>query len=159
MQELYVGDDGSMYVISVSSGRLYKWTMTVDAASDTVAIGEPTQVTQVFSSSSESRALNVRQREDGRYEAFSILSTAMLNKDGQIDSRTLFDDFVRRFRGDGTEYINVYHIGHDATKIGELRAIFREGNLLIGYYVLDDNIVAQRGRGNPKRRRWPPVGW
>lgn len=144
LQEVYAAEDGGIYVISVSGGKLFKWVAQVDHSTGDIALGEPKQVTQVFTNSSESRTIRVQVREDGRYEAFAVLSTAMINKDGQIDSRTLFDSFVDRFRGDGSEYINIYHIGHDATRVGELRTIFREGNVLVGYYVLDDNIVAQR---------------
>lgn len=156
LQDLYMDEEGGMYCISVSDGVLYKWSVSVDLATNAVGLGEPTMVKPFFSENgSESggsekeepvqqtiKPFRVRKRTDGRYEALAILSTCQLNKSGEIDSRKLFDCFVNRFKGDGSEYINIYHIGRAATRIGELKTIFREENLLIGHYVLDDSPVA-----------------
>lgn len=142
-QDLYMGDDGTFYAISISGGRLFKWRLEVDAQNNVVELGVPAMVKPQFTEAVQGRT-RVREREDGRFEAFSVMSTAMLNKDGQIDTRALYDSFCERFKGDGREYINIYHLGRDATRIGEIRSIFREENLLVGYYVLDDNLVAKR---------------
>jgi hypothetical protein len=64
----------------------------------------------------------------------SILCTATVNKLGILDSRQLFDSFVARFKGDGSEYINVLHLGGGESRIGTLRHIWREDKLLVGLY-------------------------
>lgn len=141
LQDLYVGDDGSMYCISVSNGKLYRWGVQI-AQDNTVTLATAQEVKPVFTTA-KSQTINITKRTDGRFEGFAVLGTCALNKDGEIDSRALFDCFVDRFHG-GREYVNIYHLGGDSTKIGEIDFIFREGNLLVGHYVLDDNIVAQR---------------
>lgn len=144
LQDLYIGDEGAIYTVTVSGGKLYRWNIEIDAVNGAVTMGQPVQVNPSFESSAAARTIKIERREDGRYAAFAILSTALLNKSGEIDTRSMFDSFVERFKGNGDEYINIYHLGRDATRIGELRTIFREDNLLIGYYVLDDNIVARK---------------
>jgi hypothetical protein len=76
----------------------------------------------------------VRQTKDGRWFGCSILCTATVNKMGILDSRKLFDSFVERFAGDGSEYINVLHLGGGQSRIGTLRHIWREDKLLVGLY-------------------------
>ena len=143
LQDMYVGNGGDFYAVTISGGKLFKWRVEIDAQSNVVDLGVPTMVKLQFTQTVNGQT-RVSKREDGRFQAFSVLSTALLNKDNQIDSRALYDSFCERFAGDGREYINIYHLGHDATRVGELLSIFREENLLVGYYVLDDNLVANR---------------
>jgi hypothetical protein len=143
LQDLYVGDANEMYCITISGGKLYKWAVTLDAANNVVSLGAPVMVKPNFETATTSRTISISRREDGRYAAFCVLSTALLNKSSEIDTRKLFDCFVERFKGDGSEYINIYHLGGESTRIGELKAIFRDENVLVGYYVLDDNVVGR----------------
>jgi hypothetical protein len=139
LQDLYVADDGSLYCITNSNGHLYRWPVIV-APDNTVSLGQSIEVKPIFATAQKG-TLQIRQRTDGRYAGFAILGSSALNKDNEIDSRALFDCFCERFVG-GREYVNIYHIGGDTTRIGELTAIFREENLLVGHYLLDDNPVA-----------------
>lgn len=139
-QDLYVADDGSIFVITITNGKLNRWPVTI-APDNTVTLGTPTEVMPVFATA-KPHSLQTIQRTDGRYQGFAILGTAALNKDGEIDSRALFDTFEERFTG-VREYVNIYHIGGDVTRIGDIDLIFREGNLLVGHYVLDDNPLAR----------------
>lgn len=139
-QDLYVADDGSIFAITVTNGKLNRWPVAI-APDNTVTLGTPTEVMPVFATA-KPHTLQPIKRTDGRYEGFAILGTAALNKDGDIDSRALFDTFVERFTG-VREYVNIYHIGGDVTRIGDIDLIFREENLLVGHYVLDDNPLAR----------------
>jgi hypothetical protein len=113
LQDLYY-DAGELFAVTISAGRLYRWPVTV--VGDLVTLGDPVAVVVEFAESSErviervatrppgllSRA--VRQTRDGRWIGCSILCTATVNKMGILDSRQLFDSFVERFVGDGTEW-------------------------------------------------------
>jgi hypothetical protein len=143
LQDLYY-DAGELFAVTISAGRLYRWPVTV--VGDLVTLGDPVAVVVEFAESSErviervatrppgllSRA--VRQTRDGRWIGCSILCTATVNKMGILDSRQLFDSFVERFVGDGTEYINVLHLGGGQSRIGSLRHVWREDKLLVGIY-------------------------
>jgi hypothetical protein len=142
LQDLYY-DQGQLFAITISAGRLYRWPVTVDG--DNVTVGEPLAVQVQFAESNEReseqrlrQALRggsvVRQASDGRWIGCSILCTATVNKMGILDSRKLFDSFVSRFRGDGSEYINLLHLGGEQSRVGMLRHIWREDKLLVGLY-------------------------
>jgi hypothetical protein len=142
LQDLYF-DAGQLFAITISAGRLYRWPVAVDG--DSVTVGEPLAVQVQFTESSESESTQrlrqalrggslVRQTSDGRWIGCSILCTATVNKMGILDSRKLFDSFVARFQGDGSEYINLLHLGGEHSRIGVLRHIWREDKLLVGLY-------------------------
>lgn len=142
LQDLYVADDGSIYAISCSNGKLYRWPVTI-ATDNTVTIGQNQEVTPLFIGNPQEQTFSRvhRNAQTGRYEGFAVMGTCALNKDNAIDARCLFDCFVERFTGK-REYINIYHLGGDVTRIGEITMIFRADNLLVGHYILDDNPVA-----------------
>lgn len=146
VQDLYY-DEGQLFAITISAGRLYRWPVTVDG--DAVTVGDPVAVVVEFSSaddgtiddgtmrhgpSSYGLSSTVRQTHDGRWVGCSVLCTATVNKMGILDSRSLFDSFVERFKGDGSEYVNLLHLGGDKSQVGVLRHIWREDKLLVGLY-------------------------
>lgn len=155
LQDLYY-DQGQLFAITISGGRLFRWPVMVDG--DTVMVGDPVAVQVQFTETSEPETVRklrqalrlgstssptgsgqaggslVRQTKDGRWIGCSILCTATVNKMGILDSRKLFDSFVERFEGSGTEYINVLHLGGGQSRIGTLRHIWREDKLLVGLY-------------------------
>ena len=131
-------DDKDLYAITVSAGKLYRWAVTVSGAD--VSLGEPELVEVEFVPRQE---MTIKRAEDGHYYGFGVLCTATLNKKGIIDSRGLFDTFVEHFQGDGSEYINVLHLGGGESRIGEIKAIGRDDKLLWGIYRFDKTPVAE----------------
>lgn len=122
--------------MTVSAGRLWRWPVTLDR-NDQVSVGEPVIVKVNFSVTNDApsgRMSTLRETSDGRWLGASVLCTATVNKMGILDSRGLFDSFIKRFKGDGSEYINLLHLGGGVSKIGVLRHIFRDDKLLVGIY-------------------------
>jgi hypothetical protein len=157
LQDLYY-DEGQLFAITISAGRLYRWPVNVDG--DAVAVGEPVAVVVEFAKADHGTmderrwsmvnrpSSTVRQTQDGRWVGCSILCTATINKMGILDSRQLFDSFVERFKGDGTEYVNVLHLGGARSQIGFLRHVWREEKLLVGIYEFykDDPVAEAAAR-------------
>jgi len=137
VQDVYFADN-SMYVVVIESGRLYRARVFVNGSD--ILLGDMQQVEVMFE---PVQRMQIRQREDGRYEGFAILCTATVNKMGIVDSRGLFDSFVERFEGEGVEYVNVLHLGGSVSRIGEIRGIFRNDQALVGYLVFDESLMAQ----------------
>lgn len=146
--EAYVGENNALSLLVTKDGQLFRLPVRVE--NDVVYTGDPEPVRINFT---PRQRTVVRLRDDGRYEGWAILCTAALNKDLEIDTRSLFDTLVERFQGGGYEYVNLYHLGNEEdeagnvteskTRIGELTYIFREGNLLVGHLLFDDNRVAR----------------
>ncbi len=161
LQDLYY-DEGDLFAVTISAGRLYRWPVTVDG--DAVTLGDAVAVVVSFAETGDKRLetnsqrlrqslvggrSTIRQTDDGRWIGCSILCTATVNRMGILDSRQLFDSFVERFVGDGTEYINVLHLGGGQSRIGSLRHVWREDKLLVGIYEFTQGdpvaeAVAQR---------------
>lgn len=139
LQDIYVANNGALYAITVQGGKLYRSSITV--TDEGTFIGDPIQVIAQFQPVQNQRSTVISRMADGRPIFLSILATAVLNKEQEIDSKALFDVFVDRFKGG--EYVNLYHLGKDKTRVGEFRWIGREGNLLMGLWVPDDTELAR----------------
>ena len=131
-------DDQDLYAITVSAGQLYRWPVTVAGAE--VTLGEPELVEIEFVPRQQ---MTIKRAEDGHYWGFGTLCTATLNKKGIVDSRGLFDTFVENFKGDGSEYVNILHLGGGESRIGEIKAVGRDEKVLWGIYRFDKNAVAE----------------
>lgn len=141
-QELYIASGGGMFALSVQGGKLYR---TAVAVSDTgVTVGTPEQVVTRFEPVNMQRTRVITRAENNLPIFLSILATAALNKANELDTRALFDTFVERFgQSDTEEYINVYHIGKDKSRVGRLLWVGRDENLLLGLWTPDDNPVGR----------------
>ena len=139
LQDLYVGSGGGIFAITTNQGRLFRSPVFV--SDNGVTVGEPVPVSVSFTPQQRTRA--IARTEDGRPVFLSILGAATINKDGEIDSRALFDTMAERFKGDGSEYVNIYHLGKDKTRIGSYSWIGRDGYLLLGAWTPDDTPLAR----------------
>lgn len=92
----------------------------------------------------EQRAMGGRmavyRTADGRYRWAGVACTAFLNRSGEIDSTTLFDDFVTQFR-ENAAILDFYHV--DNTRLGRVDFLAREGLALLAGGTFDDTPAAQ----------------
>jgi len=144
VHDLYIASDDSLYAITSMAGLLYRWPVTIDDAGVPV-LGEASRVQVEFvdagepgdDEEAEQRSVVFRGK-DGRYRMASIVSTSILNRSGEIDSRALFDSFVANWGMVDEHYINFHHQGGSVTRLGEIRKIWREGYTLLAYIEFDD---------------------
>lgn len=135
MRDMFVDNSGDMFAITISDGKMFRFPVTLNER-DEPTIGEPAQVTMTFTP--VERAAMVYRNASGQYEALAILNTAVLNKDGEIDSTALFDTFVDRFQGG--ERVNFHHLD---IEFGTLRHIYRSGVNLWGHFEFDDSDMGR----------------
>lgn len=105
-------DGSSMYVVTGVNGLLYKSALTLSGGS--IALGDPQLVEVDYKPINQSNNLRVIRQADGKYRWFAFpASTAVLNRSGELDSRELFQNFVRRI-DEGLApypYLSFYHVG------------------------------------------------
>ena len=89
--------------------------------------------------------VEVKRQEDGRYRWFSISATAAVNRDGEIDSRELFDTMVAVARMTNKypkrDFMHLGDIG-EQFHVGQTDFMARDGNTLITSGLYYDNDLA-----------------
>jgi len=135
--DLYV-DEGDMYAIVAHMARLYRVPVTVNESD--VTLGQPEEVVEAFEAVSDNeRTVSVIRQKDGRYRWVNISATATLNRNGEIDSRALFDSFVDHIERTG-EYpvLNFFHTG---LTLGQSDFVARDGYCYITSGLFDDTPI------------------
>lgn len=131
-------DNERTYVIYSTGGMLYQAEVNITGEDATLA--EPVQVAEEFVPVA-TRSLVARQ-SDGQYRWFSVSATSVLNRDGEIDSRDLFDSFVENFDPDSPPERQFFHLGPQS-RMGLIDYVGRDGNALITSGLYDDNVLAR----------------
>lgn len=151
MMDIYAEDDGTLYALCTDRGKLYRHQLSVD--DDNVMLGERVQVME--SHQPVATRTVVRQQADGRWRWFSVSGTAVLNRSGEIDSRELFDSFVRHAEETGINPIRMfYHQGQVSRegkpdeqarlfRTGQADYLARDGFCYITSGLYDDTPLAQ----------------
>lgn len=136
--DIYIDKDGGVFFLCSSNGKLAKVGVTI--ADDTVTLGkwEDVAVTR------ERNDFSIKRETDGNYRWIAISGSSVLNKDGQIDSRELFDDFVKRADETGNYPIRTFFHAGEKLRTGQCDFIARDDNLLITSGLYDNSELALR---------------
>lgn len=157
IQDLYT-DDGDLFAIAVRAGRLYRVSLFVSDGE--LSLGEWVQVQEAFSPVSAQRsAMTVTRQKDGRYRLVCIAGTAILNRDGEIDSTTLFENFVARAEKSG-KYpgFDFFHL-REAGRIGQFDYLAVDGPCYIASGLIDDPDKNPLARHAIKKLQAEPEAW
>lgn len=146
-------ENGNMYALYTDRGKLYRYPVVVNG--DSVSLGERMQVTEMHVPVMQSRFV-IRQQPDGRYRWFSVSATAVLNRVGEIDSRDLFDSFVKHAEETGEYPIRQFFHQGDMFKTGQADFLAREGYCYITSGIYDDTPI---GLAEVKARQANPDYW
>lgn len=122
----------------IDRATLYQFPVTNDGV--TVTVGEPTQVKQMFVAVQRSKedqpSLAIYRDKDGTARFYATGSSAVMNKDGQFDSKSLYDSMIRNTEVYGMPYLTLFHKGKQR-KIGEIVGVRRVGPLYVGGGTFD----------------------
>jgi predicted RNA-binding Zn-ribbon protein involved in translation (DUF1610 family) len=137
-------DDGGMYGLVASQGRLYRYPLAVEE-DDLQITGDRQQVMEIHQPTAEERAVTVHRQADGRARWTTVACTAILNRVGEIDSTALFDNMIRRAEEESGEYpyLTLWHLG-EPFKMGQADMLARDGVVYIASGLFDeDNELAE----------------
>jgi len=140
IMDLYLENDGEMFAILLEEGKLYRAGVTVSEGQAT--LGEWTEVEHEFKPIPT--RTTIRRQEDGRVRWISVSNSAVINRNGEIDTMELFDNFVKRAEETGEYPIRqFYHLG-EKSKTGQADLLARDGYLYITSGLYDeDNVLAE----------------
>jgi len=141
-------DDGAMYALAAAGGLLYRYPVTVDG--ETVSLGERQQVTEIHQPVGRG-GIRVHRQADGRYRFTLIAATAVLNRVGEIDSREMFANFVRRAEETGDYPVYQFYHQGDRLRIGQVDFLAVDDAAYIASGLYDDE-AENRLAGAARRR-------
>ena len=84
----------------------------------------------------------IRRQVDGRYRWFGVSCSAVLNRSGAFDTRSLFDLFAESFKSEKREVIRQFYHQGSQFRTGVVDFVARDGNLLITSGIYDDSPLA-----------------
>lgn len=153
LHNLYVDDDGGLYAIASQEGKLYRAELTLAQGEVTAGEWQRVEVQHV----PVTRSINIFRQEDGRYRGVGIACTAILNKDQEIDSTDLFEDFVERFnqqdRASDPVKLDFYH---EDIFLGEIDYLAWDGFALVDSWLFRDDEI---GRAAAETLMQEPDQW
>lgn len=132
---LYVEDDGRLYGLFSRDNGLFRAEITVQNGE--AQIGEMQAVQKVYEPVSR---FIVRRQANGDIRFAMVACTAVVNRVGQIDSTTLFDNMIRRAEETGYyPKLDFYHLGgvHPAFEFGQFDLLARDGVAYVASGVMD----------------------
>lgn len=137
LTNFFIDDAGAMWAIFDRMGVLFRAQVTVTGGK--VTIGELEEVVASYTPATgetEQRSFAIKRQADGSIRFSGIACTAVVNRAGEIDSTTLFDNMIA-FAEETGYYpaIDFYHTGDlnpDYLHFGQVDALAREG---IAYLV------------------------
>lgn len=152
---LYI-EDGGLFALFGRDGRLFRAEILIE--NNAVRIGEMVEVQQEFAPVERSSGLTLRELPNGNIRFFMVACTAVVNRVGEIDSTTLFDNMIQRANElDFYPRVDVYHLGSvdPAFEFGQIDLLARDGVSYIASGELDGShpvtaAIMKQYRTNPK---------
>jgi hypothetical protein len=141
--DVYIDDQSTFALITKDDGKLYKVPVTV-GADNNVTIGEYEQVAMEFTPVAAARQVQIKRSADGSVRWFAMPAcTAVLNRDGEIDSRALFDGFVEYAERTGNyPQLDFFHLGEHLI-LGQADWVARDGATYCASGLFDDTPIAR----------------
>lgn len=146
VNDLYTEDDGTLFAILTSDGKLYRSKISVAGNSATL---EPWVEVIITFQEGAARALpklarmSIIRQADGKVRWLSQSCTAVLNRVGEIDSTDLFDSFVQHAVETGEYPIRMFFHQGTAFRTGQADWLARDGFVYLTSGVFDDTELAR----------------
>lgn len=136
--DVFIDEDSSVYAVVAKDGKLYRMdAMMVDGG---VSFGAMVEVAHQFTPVSQS--ITVHRQADGKLRWFMIAGTAVLNRNGEVDTRQLFDNFIARAEASGLyPKLDFFHLGgaNDYFEFGQADYLARDGVVYLASGLFDDS--------------------
>lgn len=140
LNDLYI-EDGAMFAVASEGGKLFRASVDIDEATGDIVLGEMQEVIAKFDAVSRAE---FRTTDDGKVRMISVSATSVINKNGQIDSRDLFDSMSDYMEKTGKRIPRTFFHKGPEFRTGDIIGMYRDENVLITVTEFDDSEFAQR---------------
>lgn len=129
----YMSESGT-YIVMSDSGKLYRSDITLSGSEVSFSTPSPVEVHFVGLGG---KMRIVGRDSKGRPKFVVFAASSVLNRDGEIDSRDLFDSFENTFDIEERPVVTIRHIHSPEFYFGEVLGAYRLENMLICHGVLE----------------------
>lgn len=156
LTDIYLDDNGAIFAIFASEGKLYRSDVTISGDTVSVADWRPVSIQTTDAPAADGEAdemrnrptqFNMRREKDAagveRVRWFSQSCTAVLNRVGQLDTTALFDSFVDHAERTGDYPIRQFFHAGENYRTGKADFVARVGNVYITSGLFDDTDIAR----------------
>ncbi|MCK4826325.1 hypothetical protein KA005_61855 [bacterium] len=152
LNDLYL-EDGKIFAVASEGGKLFRASVDVDEATGDIVLGEMVEVIAKFDSVSRTK---FRTNDAGKVQMLAISASSVINKNGEIDSRNLFDAMSDYMKRTGKKIPRTFFHAGPEFRTGDIVWMARDDNVLLTLTEFDDSELAQR---EIKAREKDPVYW
>jgi len=134
-------NEAEIYAVVAIEGKIFKCPVTIVPGG--VSLGEMAQVE--IAHNPVGQAFKVMQQANGQYRWFAFpAATAVLNRNGYLNSRELYDNFIQHINdGAPMPFLTFYHIGEPLV-LGQADFVEREEYTLLISGTFNDSPLAHR---------------
>lgn len=136
--DIYMDGD-SHYLLTTYGGKLFRYPITI--MEEGVTLGPKSQV---MTTHSDVSTRTVIRSSNGQKRWISISATSVLNRDGEIDSRELFDSFIEYAERTKEYPVRMFYHAGESFRIGQADFLARDKNCYITSGLFDDTELAER---------------
>lgn len=140
LNDLYI-ENGEIFAVASEGGKLFRASIDITEETGDIVVGEMQEVITKFDAVSRT---SFSTTEDGKVRMLAISATSVINKNGAIDSRDLFDSMADYMeRTDKKVPRTFFHKGIEF-RSGDITHMVRDENVLITVTEFDDSEFARR---------------
>ena len=126
LNDLYV-EDGEIFAVASEGGKLFRAAVDVDENGD-ITLGEMVEVITSFDPVSR---MEFSTSDDGKIRMLAVSATSVLNRNGEIDSKNLFDSMSNYMKRTGKKIPRTFTHHGSEFKTGDIIWMGRDENVLL----------------------------
>lgn len=151
LNDLYLEDD-EIFAVASDGGKLFRASVDIDENGD-VTLGEMQEVVVKFDAVTRTK---FRTNDAGKVQMLAVSASSVINKNGEIDSRSLFDAMSDYMKRTGKKIPRTFFHAGPEFRTGDIVWMARDDNVLLTLTEFDDSELAQR---EIKAREKDPDYW
>ena len=140
LNDLYL-EDGEIFAVASEGGKLFRASVDVDENGD-ITLGEMVEVITTFDPVSRT---TFSTSEDGKVRMLAVSATSVINRNGEIDSKNLFDSMSDYMKRTGKRIPRTFFHAGPEFRTGDIIWMARDDNVLLTLTEFDDSELPITG--------------
>lgn len=139
LNDLYL-ENGAIFAVASEGGKLFRASIDIDENGD-ITLGEMQEVVTNFDAVSRT---SFSTSDDGKVRMLAVSATSVINNNGEIDSRNLFDSMSDYMKRTGKRIPRTFFHAGPEFRTGDITWMARDDNVLLTITEFDDSELANK---------------